>query len=481
MLWLALHFPHLSLDLLLRGRTPGMQTGPLAVCTTRDRRQGVHDRNRAAARAGIEPGMELGAALSLTDRLQVHPRDEAAETAALEALAAWAGQFTPTVCLDSPAGLVLEIGGSLTLSGGLKALRIRIARGLRALGYRARGAVAPAPAAARLLARAGHSEAITDHRTLAATLQGLPVTALECSDRVLNALCAMGLRTIGDCLHLPRDGMARRLGPELLQYLDRALGRAPDPRVPYRPPARFCSRLLLPAEITDSGALVFAAHRLVQELSGFLLARDSGVQELTLELVHRRGPATSLPVGMVRPGRDAEHLLGLLREHLDRCELAAPVEAVELHAEHLIPLEETSHDLFARSGDGERNGARLIERLRARLGEDAVRGLHPRADHRPEHAWAYCAPGQVHSKPVPAARPLWLLQEPAPLKISQGLPWLDGRLVLRQGPERIEGGWWEGADVARDYFVAEGPRHERLWIFRELRKPQRWFLHGIFG
>lgn len=481
MLWLALHFPHLSLDLLLRGRTPGMQTGPLVVCATRERRQRVHDRNRAAARAGIEPGMELGAALSLTDRLQVQPRDEAAEMAALETLAAWAGQFTPTVCLDPPGGLALEIGGSLTLFGGLKALRTRIARGLRALGYRARGAVAPAPAAARLLARAGRSEAIADHQALAATLHGLPVTTLECSGRVLNALWGMGLRTVGDCLHLPRDGMARRLGPELLQYLDRALGRIPDPRVPFQPPARFCSRLLLPAEITDAGALVFAAQRLVQELSGFLLARGSGVQELALGLVHRRRPATSLPVGMVRPGRDAEHLLGLLREHLERCELTVPVEAVELHADHLIPLEETSYDLFARPSGGEQDGARLIERLRARLGEDAVRGLRPCADHRPEYAWEYCAPGQAHSKPVPAARPLWLLQEPALLKVTQGLPRLDGRLVLRQGPERIEGGWWEGADAARDYFIAEGPRHERLWIFRELRKPQRWFLHGIFG
>ena len=47
--------------------------------------------------------------------------------------------------------------------------------------------------------------------------------------------------------------------------------------------------------------------------------------------------------------------------------------------------------------------------------------------------------------------------------------------------ERIESGWWDGNDVARDYFVARNARGLRLWIYRELRGEQRWFLHGIFG
>ena len=58
-------------------------------------------------------------------------------------------------------------------------------------------------------------------------------------------------------------------------------------------------------------------------------------------------------------------------------------------------------------------------------------------------------------------------------------PW-----VLREGPERIESGWWDGADVRRDYYVAESPAGELAWIFRDHCRGTddgEWFLHGLFA
>ena len=79
-----------------------------------------------------------------------------------------------------------------------------------------------------------------------------------------------------------------------------------------------------------------------------------------------------------------------------------------------------------------------------------------------------------------APRPLWLLSEPAPIGASiEAAPW-----VLHDGPERIESGWWDGDDVRRDYFVAETPRGERAWIYRDHRygiDDGEWFLHGWFA
>ncbi len=48
-------------------------------------------------------------------------------------------------------------------------------------------------------------------------------------------------------------------------------------------------------------------------------------------------------------------------------------------------------------------------------------------------------------------------------------------------PERIESGWWDGGDIARDYYTACDAHGVRLWVFRERRAPHGWFLHGIFG
>jgi protein ImuB len=72
---------------------------------------------------------------------------------------------------------------------------------------------------------------------------------------------------------------------------------------------------------------------------------------------------------------------------------------------------------------------------------------------------------------------VWLLNEPLPL--SSGL-------VLEQGPERIESGWWDGKDVVRDYYIARqaaGPCRSqcaRLWVFQE-RQSKCWYLHGMFA
>ncbi len=73
-------------------------------------------------------------------------------------------------------------------------------------------------------------------------------------------------------------------------------------------------------------------------------------------------------------------------------------------------------------------------------------------------------------------RPLWLLDRPEPCDVD--------RLVLEEGPECIESGWWDGHDVARDYYIARNAQGARLWVFRKRRETTagaRWFLHGWFA
>lgn len=477
MRWLSIYCPHLALECVSRG---GDDRAPLALCEGEARQACIHACNDAARAAGIQAGMPLNAALSLCRRLQVQPRDRALEQTALHNLGAWAAQFTSTVCLQ-PQGLLLEIEGSLKLFGGVQALRLRIERELHQLGYHAHLAVAPTPLGSWLLARAGETRPMNDLLSLNQYLRKLPVKLLERPEYVLQALRGLGLRTVGDCLHQPRAALSRRLGPEFLHYLDRALGRVPDPRPPFKPPSRFHSRLLLPAEVDHTEALLFAVRRQLWELSGFLLARGSGVQSLQLTLSHRNRSPSRIELGLLQPSRSATHLQELLRQRLDGYQLVAPVEEVSLSAEHLLPLHETSQPLLNEPLQERQDWMQLVERLRARLGTEAVRGVCPLPDHRPERAWQYCSPGKRGTDVVAAPRPVWLLEQPRPLDVSGGYPWLEGRLQLRLGPERIESGWWDDQAVERDYFVAENGQRERFWIYRELHHPERWFLHGIFA
>jgi protein ImuB len=76
--------------------------------------------------------------------------------------------------------------------------------------------------------------------------------------------------------------------------------------------------------------------------------------------------------------------------------------------------------------------------------------------------------------PESEARPLWLLPTPMALEARRG------SLKLISGPERIESGWWDEHDVARDYYTAQNDEGQKLWVFRDHRT-RRWFLHGLFG
>jgi protein ImuB len=479
LLWLALHLPVLPLEVFTRAED---KQRPLAVSDIQARRPAILVANAGARRQGVLSGMPIGAAQALTTELQVLARAPEREQTALEGLAAWLLQFTSLVSLTPPDALLLEIGGSLNLFGGPRTLLQRVREGVLHLGYRARLAAAPTPLGALWLARAGEGPQITDQARLRSALSGLPLNALRLETAVEDSLHGMGLRSLGELLRLPRDGLSRRFGTALVRSLDQALGRYPDPRLPYVPPPRFSSRLALPAEVDDTHALLFGMRRLLEELAGTLRARDAGVQHMTWSLLHTEGKATAVTLGLVAPNRNPGHLFALLRERMERVSLRAPVREIALRADTLLPLEARASDLF---GDDPQQASQdwqtVIERLRARLGQEVVTGLRLVSEHRPERSWRNCSPGEHHPAVHFPQRPLWLLQRPLALKSVDGRPRLGGSRLLLGEPERIESGWWDGADTARDYFVARSPDGNRLWVYRERRGEHRWFLHGIFG
>ena len=513
MLWACLLFPSLPLEVhtraLLPEDAPEGRVPPFVVTSG-----GPHPRvvaaNTSADDAGVQIGQSLSAALALVHGLSWRDRDFSAEAAALAGIAAWATQFTPTVSLAAPDAVLAEIGGSLRLFGGLPRLAAQLA-GVGELGFHARLACAPTPTAALLLARAGREVSIVDPARLTAAVAPLPLVHRDLDDAVLATLAATGVKTFGEACALPRAELARRVGTEFVASLDRARGHCPDPRTPFVPPPRYVGRLELPAAIEDVAALSFAVNRLVCELCGWLLGRGLGILELVLDLVHERhamraggAPATRARFALAAPSREPAHLTAVLRERLARVALPAPVVAIALSSEVTSALPSRSLGLLP--GDDKAPTVPLLDRLRARLGDEALLRVRPRAEHRPEHASTYSANAGATSAPrrktgstcrttkssnarrakrtLPAPpvppRPLWLLAEPQPLgHLLEAQPW-----VLRDGPERIESGWWDGVDVRRDYFVAENPRGEILWIYRDHRygvDDGEWFLHGVFA
>ena len=482
MLWLALCFASLPLEVYTRAVRPGTgrASRPLAVASSTGTQGEIVACNEAAENRGVRRGMPLAAASALASNLEIVPRDTVAETAALERITAWAIQFTPAVSIAQPAEVLLEIAGSLTLYGGLKNLWNALAEGLQGLGYAASMACAPTPLAAQWFARAGLAVRLRHRDTLYASLSDLPLEVMH-AQPALELLHDVGARTVGDCLALPRDGLARRLGPGFVDDLDRALGRVPDPRVFFTPPTVFTAEQPLPAPAQEAEMLLFAARRLLIELAGFLSATANGVQQLKFTFSHDKHEPTALNLSLVAPTRDADHLVNVLRERLERYRLPSPATAIALESELLLPLASRNLELLPEAGQQEEAAVHLIERLRARLGDNAVLGLKRFPDHRPERAFRMCPPDGSESAAaaVVSNRPLWLLGEPRALSVSGESPCYDGRLTRLTEYERIESGWWDGHDVARDYFVASNPSGALLWVYCDAGKG--WFLHGFFA
>lgn len=475
MLWIALAFPHLPLESFPPAST---QSEPWAVVD----QSRVLVCNSPARRQGVRAGMTVAAASALVPQLNHRPRDLGVETSTLATIAIWAAQFTPVVSLEPPAGLLLEIEGSLKLLGGIDNVLQSVERGLQDMGYTAAIACASTATAAWLLARNGGSRLAIERSALEPVIAALPVTVLDCESSTRNTFAAIGAKRIGDLLRLPRNGLAHRFGPRLLDTLDRALGKLPEARRSFTPPERFDVKLELAAEVTHSEALLFAAKRQLTQLAGFLAARRAGIQCFTLTLLHEIPPVTITEIGLVAPMRDVRHLIALTRERLAALTLRAPVRALQLTAGDICALAAENYSLSQDSLNAQGEWQQLVERLRARLGQEAVHGISARPDHRPEHAWYATQPGTRNMAIETRPRPLWLLEQPQPLKAIASKPhYRDDALALIAGPERIESGWWDGADARRDYFIAQTPDCATLWIYRERREPFEWYLHGVFG
>ncbi len=502
-LWLAIHLPALPLEALIE------TTEAAAVF---EEQQGVARillANRAARSAGIVPGLTINAALALTPDLRVEERNPIREARVLRELAEWTGKFTSLTSIDPPCLLLIEIAGSLTLFGGLKALRQRIVRGLDSQGFSAGISIAPTPLAATWLARAGQRACVQDPRNLVGKLAPLPVHCLEWPETLATLLNGMGVTTIGELLRLPRAGLAKRFGAMRLLELDRALGRVPDPRVSYRSPEHFIADYDLNEEQDDAGLLLNVCRELLVRLERFLLHRQMAVQHIGFSFFHLKMPATELSLGCVQADRVAGHWLDLLEIKFEALALPAPVIAVRLCGGRGQSFTASTALLPFRSGQRQRprtSIAHLAERLAARIGDDAVQGVMAVAEHRPHYAWQRCnhfddvphcarAPTWGMNPHAPELlveirqtgslvlrRPLWMLDKPERLETDrEGRPRYQGPLTVVSGPERLETGWWDDDGIARDYFVVVNPQGVHLWIYRDRGRERYWYVHGKFG
>ena len=481
----------------------------------------IHAVTKAAAERGARAGARLTDARALDPALIAVPADPEGDAALVQRLARWAGRWSPLVEVDGD-GLRLDVTGVAHLFGGGHGLVRDVRRRFAAIGLTVRIAIAPTAAAAWALARFSSSPqplSREGERGLIEQLLPLHISALRLDPDTLRTLERLGLKTIGALIDVPRLALARRFrgAEDVVEALDRMLGRKPEAltAVAAELPPRATLRLEEPA--THPEAAGQALERLIPNLVRQLQERHLGARRLTLQGFRVDGTVAVASVATTIPSRDPKHLQRLLGDKAAALNPEFGFDAFTLVADWAEDLR-AAQDSLVEEPSGEREVARLVDRLTVKLGPRRVRKPQPFESHLPECAsgWAaavapspLCGGGREprsggSETPLPQRgdglkRPQRLLDRPEAIDVIYATPeGMPRRFVWRravhdiaraEGPERIAPEWWRQPSSARlrDYYRIEDGEGRRYWIYREgvigdgRGGAPNWFIHGLFG
>jgi protein ImuB len=503
---------HLWLDRLSIDRTrlcqPHLPT-PLALIAKQANAVRLQALDPEAQRMGLTVGMTLSDARAQVPALKTAEADEAADRAALRRVAELCRRYTPSLAVDLPDGVHLNVTGSKPLFGDEAALARDLVARLARLGFSARYGVADTPGLAWALARYG-VEPIAPVGEGRSALAALPMPALRLEPHTLDMLRGLGLRRVGQILEpRARAGLARRLGEDLLARIDEALAARASPLTLKLEVSPWCAEMRLADPAVLEAEVLDVTRRLAARLAARLEGEAKGGRLFVLELCRVDGAVKRLAVAASRPLRDPARIAALFAERVaalnEGLEADYGFDLLRLWVRRAQPFDAHTTDLLD-TGGGEAGFAALVDRLSARMGEGTVRRHVPVAETRvPERAvrapaFDVAAPPAWTAEPVAAdqgvaLRPVTLFTPPQPIEVTAVVPegapdqfkWrrLPRRIVAAEGPERLEPEWGRPAALprVRDYYRLEDQEGRRYWVFREgrygLDENPRWFIHGL--
>jgi protein ImuB len=440
-----------------------------------------------AAAEGLEVGMTLADARARTPALTVIDADPAADFKLLARLAEACRRFTPSLALDPPDAVDLDLTGCASLFGGEARLLMAVRALMQRVGVSVKVAIADTPALAYAAARFGGGGLVAPG-VREAVLAPMPVEALRLEPDAAAVLRQLGFKRIGQVLELPRSALARRLGGAMLDRLDQALGRRAS-ALEFRletPPLRAERRLFEP--ISEADQVLQVVGDLGEDLSVQLDGRGLGGRRFVLELFRMDGAVRRLEVAASRPLRHPPRITSLFEERLAGLQSGLQADfgfdQLRLTALQLAPTAAGAADLLQERDASAGAVEALADRITAR-GSAEVRRATAHDVHTPEDA-AGLAPSAAAASPASAERffdtplrPLRLFEPPQPIGVAAS-PFPDGppsrfvwrriarEVVRAEGPERLEPEWARRPEHAapRDYYRLEDAAGRRYWVFR---------------
>ena len=456
--------------------------------------------SRIATERGIHAMMSLAEAQALLESAMFLPHNPEADSQQLEALAYFCHRYSPTVGLETSHDshcLLLDISGCSHLFGDEFGLVRQLVTELAEQGYFGHVAAAKTIGAAWAIARYGHKTA-SDRR-----LRSLPIEALRIPDKLVSCLHEFDLRMIGQLKALPRDALPARFGTILHERMDQMFGQVEELLIPVSRPEPVSAEWMTDEPIRNPQAIRYVCENLLAEIVDTVSSRNEGILRLTLTFRSESAAPMAFELGMTRPADSTPHVMGLLDLKLETQPIPEWVSAIRMEASITAPLRVQQQCLFEDDKpNDDSHTRRLIDRLGARLGRQAVIRAQLLPEAVPEQAVAYKSladsptktkamepalptahrPLDLHPKPERIAMTMSSSAEPTNTESSSAsFRWNQQIFQVAHAtkPERISTGWWQSTGaIHREYYQVETQNGSRFWLYRDASG--EWFLHGMF-
>ncbi|MEL6607893.1 MAG: DNA polymerase Y family protein [Pseudomonadota bacterium] len=500
---LALWFPRLGAERMLRRARGQLDIGPLAIVRETGNLQSLCFLSQEAEAQGLRLGQPLRDALAMCPGLVTHTEVPQADAVFLTHLRRWAGKLSPWVSETGPTGLAIDLTGAAHLFGGEDGVLDLVEDDCARFGLTVQMGIADTMGAAWALAhyagqgpstarsgdaidqeayatraravkrrnweKGGAAPQVVALRTrqarvaapgqTRAAIRLLPVAALRLDDKTVAELNRVGLRRIEDVLNQPRGPLVRRFGQQLGQRMDQALGLLAEPISPAKPPRNHSVRLSFPDPIGLADDLLAGIDRMLPTLGKHLRDAGRGARRVRLEAYRTDQSMRWIEVGLARPSPEPDRIRPLLAMKIDDIDAGYGIDMLRLIATVHEPIrpEQTRRipgaavQVAATQGSATED---LMGRLGARVGLEAITRFHPASSHIPEKAYqtvaaAFTEPEydgwQVMEQPRPLTLfPVELVDAPDTPAMPDQFRWR-GRThqtAHARGPERIAPEWW---------------------------------------
>ena len=171
--FISIWFRYLRTDWFTR-RQPNLSNVPFILATPDHGRMVVTGVNALAQKQGVDRGMVVADARAIIPSLQVLDDKPELPAKLLKGLAEWCIRYAPSVAVDPPGGLILDVTGCAHLWGGEKKYLTEIIKRFKNFGYDVRAAMADAIGTAWAIARFGKDSHIVKSGQQTAAVLSLP-------------------------------------------------------------------------------------------------------------------------------------------------------------------------------------------------------------------------------------------------------------------------------------------------------------------